>query len=96
MRWLILIVLAGLGWVLWKGLLRAKQIREASAASQLEQERARAQAAKEAEAHPLAMVRCAHCSAWSPESLAFKQQGQWFCDESHAKAKFAQDASGRP
>ncbi|MBU6285434.1 MAG: hypothetical protein EBT36_04810 [Betaproteobacteria bacterium] len=33
------------------------------------------------------MVSCAYCGAWSPESLAFKQQNQWFCDENHAKAK---------
>jgi hypothetical protein len=33
------------------------------------------------------MVSCAFCGAWSPESLAFKQQNQWFCDENHAKAK---------
>lgn len=94
MRWLILLLLAGLAWLSWKGLLRARQNKQASAAT--ETEHRSAEHAQDAEVRPSAMVRCAYCSAWSPESLAFKQQDQWFCDEHHAKAKSAQDASARP
>jgi ribosomal protein L44E len=109
MRWLVFILLAALGWLLWKGLLRVKRTqideaarREASNLQKSTEQDARSKSgfgARPEHSSPEAegqnqqdlpvqtMVSCAYCGAWSPKSLALKQQNQWFCDESHAKAK---------
>ncbi len=96
MRWLFFALLGGLLWLLWRGYVRFKQQQQINPrqspdarakAADSEQAEASAKGRSDQEAAPQSMVRCAHCGAWSPQSLAFRQQDQWFCDENHARGK---------
>jgi len=95
MRWFLFLLLGALGWLLWKAWSRAKY-RSTRAKQETkndpslpDQDPQTGQSAHKGpnEQHAQTMVRCAHCGAWSPQSMALSQGGQWFCDESHAKAK---------
>ncbi len=95
MRWFLFLLLGALGWLLWKAWSRAKY-RSTRAKQETkndpslpDQDPQTGQSAHKVpnEQHAQTMVRCAHCGAWSPQSMALSQGGQWFCDESHAKAK---------